>query len=79
VGLDPDEPETPDETVIDGLKQFLDELEAEDRNRLLQKTIPSMAKRAIQLKQLKPAAGFHFCLQQQGTVVYCKFDSSKLS
>ncbi|KAJ1523712.1 hypothetical protein ONE63_001546 [Megalurothrips usitatus] len=67
VGLDPDEPERPDQTVFDGLRVFLDEdLAREEREHFLRHTAPAMARRALDLKNLKPAGGLHFSLQQQG-------------
>jgi hypothetical protein len=39
----------------------------EERRHFLEVTAPSMVHKALQLKQLKPAGGLHFSLQQQGT------------
>jgi len=38
----------------------------EERCHFLEVTAPSMVHKALQLKQLKPARGLHFSLQQQG-------------
>ena len=38
----------------------------EERRHFLEVTAPSMVHKALQLKQLKPAGGLHFSLQQQG-------------
>jgi hypothetical protein len=38
----------------------------EERCHFLEVTAPSMVHKALQLKQLKPAGGLHFSLQQQG-------------
>lgn len=66
ISLDPDDDE-PDATTFDGLSAFLDNVFSdEERSHFLAETAPSMIRRAMQLKQLKPPAGFHFSLQQQG-------------
>ncbi|XP_052121802.1 uncharacterized protein LOC113212013 isoform X1 [Frankliniella occidentalis] len=67
VGLDPDEPERPDQTVFDGLRKYLEkELSAAERSHFLRQTAPAMVRRALALKDLKPPSGLHFSLQQQG-------------
>ncbi|KAK3920453.1 Poly(ADP-ribose) glycohydrolase [Frankliniella fusca] len=67
VGLDPDEPDRPDQTVFDGLRRYLEEdLSAVEREHVLRYTAPAMVRRALALKDLKPAGGLHFSLQQQG-------------
>lgn len=77
VGLDPDEPERPDQTVFEGLKLFLEEMDAAEREHFLRHTGPAMVRRALDLKNLKPAGGLHFSLQQQGT--FCDFTERQLS
>jgi hypothetical protein len=65
--LDPDDEDKPDLTVFGGLEMFLDsDLTEEERSHFLEVTTPSMVHKALQLKQLKPAGGLHFSLQQQG-------------
>jgi hypothetical protein len=67
IGLDPDDDDKPDLTVFGGLEIFLDsDMTEEERCHFLEVTAPSMVHKALQLKQLKPAGGFHFSLQQQG-------------
>lgn len=70
VSLDPDEdPIDPQQFV--GLLNFLDnDLSGEERSKFLQKTLPSMAQRAANLKELKPKGGLHFSLQQQRSYLY---------
>lgn len=66
IGLDPDDEDKPDLTVFGGLEMFLDsDMTEEERNHFLEVTTPSMVHKALQLKQLKPAGGLHFSLQQQ--------------
>ncbi|GFG28940.1 hypothetical protein Cfor_00345 [Coptotermes formosanus] len=66
IGLDPDDDDKPDLTVFGGLEIFLDsDMTEEERCHFLEVTAPSMVHKALQLKQLKPAGGFHFSLQQQ--------------
>jgi hypothetical protein len=66
IGLDPDDDDKPDLTVFGGLEIFLDsDMTDEERCHFLEVTAPSMVHKALQLKQLKPAGGFHFSLQQQ--------------
>jgi len=65
--LDPDDDDKPDLTVFGGLEIFLDsDMTEEERCHFLEVTAPSMVHKALQLKQLKPARGLHFSLQQQG-------------
>lgn len=66
VGLDPDEPERPDQTVFEALKLLLEEMDTAEREHFLQHTGPAMVRRALDLKNLKPPGGLHFSLQQQG-------------
>lgn len=67
IGLDPDDEDKPDLTVFGGLEMFLDsDMTEEERSHFLEVTTPSMVHKALQLKQLKPAGGLHFSLQQQG-------------
>lgn len=65
-GLDPDEPEKTDPTIFHKLENFITELSPEEQTHFFSKTLRIMAKRALDLKKLKPANGFHFSLQQQG-------------
>ncbi|PNF37076.1 hypothetical protein B7P43_G08095 [Cryptotermes secundus] len=66
IGLDPDDEDKPDLTVFGGLEMFLDsDMTEEERSHFLEVTTPSMVHKALQLKQLKPAGGLHFSLQQQ--------------
>ena len=66
--MDPDDDDKPDLTVFGGLEIFLDsDMTEEERCHFLEVTAPSMVHKALQLKQLKPAGGLHFSLQQQGT------------
>jgi hypothetical protein len=65
--LYPDDEDKPDLTVFGGLEIFLDsDMTEEERSHFLEVTTPSMVHKALQLKQLKPAGGLHFSLQQQG-------------
>lgn len=65
--MDPDDEDKPDLTVFGGLEMFLDsDMTEEERSHFLEVTTPSMVHKALQLKQLKPAGGLHFSLQQQG-------------
>lgn len=65
VSLDPDE-EISDPQQFFGLKNFLDnELTTEEREIFFNKTLPSMANRALKIKDLRPKTGLHFSLQQQ--------------
>nr|CAD7267926.1 unnamed protein product [Timema shepardi]CAD7579175.1 unnamed protein product [Timema californicum] len=67
IGLDPEDDDSPDNTVLVGLEKFLEnDMAGEERRHFLEKIIPAMVDRALKMKQLKPAAGFHFSLQQQG-------------
>jgi hypothetical protein len=67
IGLDPDDEDKPDLTVFGGLEMFLDsDMTEDERSHFLEVTTPSMVHKALQLKQLKPAGGLHFSLQQQG-------------
>jgi hypothetical protein len=69
IGLDPDEEDKPDLTIFGGLEIFLDcDMTEEERCHFLEVTAPSMVHKALQLKQLKPAGGLHFSLQQQGKI-----------
>lgn len=69
ISLDPDE-DLPDPEQFVGLMNFLDnELTSEERSNFLNKTLPNMIKRALNLKQLKPKDGLHFSLQQQREIV----------
>ncbi|XP_063224061.1 uncharacterized protein LOC134531936 [Bacillus rossius redtenbacheri] len=66
IGLDPDEDEKPDPSVFQGLARHLEcGLTAEETRRALEKTLPAMARRALQLRQLRPPRGLRFSLQQQ--------------
>ncbi|XP_059487768.1 uncharacterized protein LOC132203758 isoform X2 [Neocloeon triangulifer] len=66
VGLDPDEPETVDPEQFTKLTWFLEkECDMYEREEILSKAIPCMVKYALKLKELKPANGVHFSLQQQ--------------
>ncbi|BES95528.1 Poly (ADP-ribose) glycohydrolase (PARG) [Nesidiocoris tenuis] len=66
VGLDPDEPDLPDPNVFNGLEQFLtDVLDEDERSNFFAETLPCMARRALDLKRLRPPNGLHFSLQQQ--------------
>jgi hypothetical protein len=65
--LDPDDEDKPDLTVFGGLEMFLDsDMTEEERSHFLEVTTPSIVHKALQLKQLKPAGGLRFSLQQQG-------------
>lgn len=69
IGLDPDESEVPDPTTFNGLESFLmNDLSSEEYSEFFNNTLPSMARRALQLKTLKPPYGLRFSLQQQGEV-----------
>lgn len=66
VGLDPDEPETPDLTIFDGLRTVLtDQYTDDERTHLFGSILPNMVTAASNLKFLKPAKGLQFSLQQQ--------------
>uniref|UniRef100_A0A146LEU2 poly(ADP-ribose) glycohydrolase n=1 Tax=Lygus hesperus TaxID=30085 RepID=A0A146LEU2_LYGHE len=66
VGLDPDESDAPDLEVFNGLEKFLMEsLDDDERSVFFTQTLPCMAKRALDLKRLRPPNGLHFSLQQQ--------------
>ncbi|CAB3359259.1 Hypothetical predicted protein [Cloeon dipterum] len=66
VGLDPDEPDTVDPEQFTKLSWFLEkECDEYEREEILSKSIPCMVKYALKLKELKPANGVHFSLQQQ--------------
>ncbi|XP_021924536.1 uncharacterized protein LOC110832134 isoform X3 [Zootermopsis nevadensis] len=66
IGLDPDDDDKPDLTIFGGLEVFLDsEMTEEERCHFFEVTAPSMVHKALQLKQLKPAGGLRFSLQQQ--------------
>lgn len=69
IGLDPDE-EKSEEPLFANLHAFIErDMSPEEQGFLLGSTVPSMVQRALQLKQLKPASGLHFSLQQQGNRV----------
>ncbi|XP_069678692.1 uncharacterized protein [Periplaneta americana] len=66
VGLDPDDEDKMDPNIFTGLEMFLDsDMTEEERCHFLETTAPSIVHRALQLKQLKPAGGMRFSLQQQ--------------
>lgn len=53
---------------MDGLYDFLEhDLSNEERSHFMEHTLPSMIKRALQLKHWKPPSGLVFSLQQQRT------------
>jgi poly(ADP-ribose) glycohydrolase len=65
VSLDPEEDTTDPDTFV-GFLNFLDnDLTSEERSNFLNKTLPSIVKRALKLKENKPKDGLHFSLQQQ--------------
>lgn len=65
MSLDPDE-EIVDPQQFIGLLNFLDnELTREERNLFFTKTLPSIANRALKMKDMRPKTGLHFSLQQQ--------------
>lgn len=64
VGLDPEE--LPREEIrLDLLKKFLKSLRPEESRRFFEATLPALISAALKLKQLRPHAGFLYCLQQQ--------------
>lgn len=65
VGLDPDERDSPDLTVFAMLETFLAEASETEKAHILGETIPAMARRALDLRSLRPPGGLHFSLQQQ--------------
>ncbi|KAJ9579494.1 hypothetical protein L9F63_004842 [Diploptera punctata] len=66
ISLDPDDEDKPEISIFGGLEVFLEsDLTEEERSHFLEVTNPSMVHRALQLKQLKPAGGMRFSLQQQ--------------
>lgn len=65
MGLDPDERDSPDLTVFTALEMFLAEVSESERKHILQSTLPAMARRALDLRSLRPPSGLHFSLQQQ--------------
>lgn len=65
VGLDPDERDSPDLSVFTLLETFLAELGGTERSHILTDTIPAMARRALELRTLRPPGGLQFSLQQQ--------------
>ncbi|KAJ8871888.1 hypothetical protein PR048_028228 [Dryococelus australis] len=66
IGLDPDEDEKPDPSVFQELERYLEsEVTGEEMQLIVEKTIPAIVHRALQLKQLKPPRGLCFSLQQQ--------------
>ncbi|XP_046669036.1 uncharacterized protein LOC124359929 isoform X2 [Homalodisca vitripennis] len=65
VGLDPDERDSPDLTVFTVLETFLAEVSETERSHILNSTLPAMARRALNLRSLRPPSGLHFSLQQQ--------------
>ncbi|XP_054271486.1 uncharacterized protein LOC128992101 [Macrosteles quadrilineatus] len=65
VGLDPDERDSPDLTVFTMLETFLAEVSETEKAHILGETIPAMARRALDLRSLRPPGGLHFSLQQQ--------------
>ncbi|KAK6633241.1 hypothetical protein RUM44_003842 [Polyplax serrata] len=65
-GLDPDEPEMADPKIFSQLETFLTNLPNEEKSYFYTKTLPIMARRALNLRSVKPANGFYFSLQQQG-------------
>lgn len=65
ISLDPEE-ETPDLELFSGLKTFLiEDFNDDERTTFFTVTLPSMAHRALDLKNLRPPSGLHFSLQQQ--------------
>lgn len=65
MSLDPDE-EISDPHQFVGLSNFLDnELTTEERGVFFNKILPSIASRALKIKELRPKTGLHFSLQQQ--------------
>lgn len=65
VSLDPDEEFVNPQQFVE-LSNFLDnELTSEERSTFFSKTLPSIANRALRIKDLRPKSGLHFSLQQQ--------------
>ncbi|RZF38316.1 hypothetical protein LSTR_LSTR012103, partial [Laodelphax striatellus] len=65
IGLDPDEPDNSDPTLFEGLKTFITtSMDDKERNTFFTSILPSLTRRALQLKSLRPPNGLHFSLQQ---------------
>ncbi|CAH1954116.1 unnamed protein product [Acanthoscelides obtectus] len=65
ISLDPDEEEVDPQQFV-GLQNFLDnDLNMEERDTFLKRTLPAIVKRALKIKDLKPKGGLRFSLQQQ--------------
>lgn len=66
ISLDPDDSESTDREIFDGLKTFLlEDLSEEERGTFFNFTLPCIAHRSLDLKRLRPPSGLHFSLQQQ--------------
>lgn len=73
IGLDPEELDRPcgsaeEEHLFEGFTRFLmNELSATERQHFMEKTIKRIATLAASIKELRPANGLRFSLQQQST------------
>ncbi|GAB0099238.1 Poly(ADP-ribose) glycohydrolase [Sergentomyia squamirostris] len=73
VSLDPDEDKR-DCTIFFGLHLYMNNhLTPTEKDHLLQNTIPNIARRAQELKQLKPARGLSFSLQQHSESIHLDY------
>lgn len=63
ISLDPDEDHM-DSTVFEGLQQFINELDAAERDKFLNRTIKTICQYAKSLKLHRPPRGMNFSLQQ---------------
>ncbi|XP_076337648.1 uncharacterized protein LOC143239905 isoform X2 [Tachypleus tridentatus] len=67
ISLDPDDNPTKGDILrFEGLRKFIDEtMTADEKLRFFKQTLPTLINSALKLRLLKPAAGFHFLLQQE--------------
>lgn len=69
ISLDPEEDHM-DSTVLDGLRQFIEEeLDELERDKFLNHTIKTICRFAKDLKQQRPPRGLNFSLQQDADAV----------
>jgi poly(ADP-ribose) glycohydrolase len=68
ISLDPDEDQM-DNTVFDGLRQFISEMSELERDKFLNSTLKTICRYAKNLKLHRPPRGMNFSLQQNSDSV----------